>query len=135
MSDETLTMLNEKMTMPFAKLLGIRLRRAEPNLIEAEMVVRDDLCTLPAILHGGAVMAFADSLGGIGAYINMAPDGKGTVTVESKTNFIGAAPAGTTVIGRATPLHKGRRTQVWQTRVETADGKLIGAVTQTQLMT
>jgi len=121
--------------MPFAKLLGIRLTRAEADLFEAEMVVRDDLCTLPAILHGGALMALADTLGGIGAFANMGPDGKGTATIESKTNFIAAAPAGATVIARCTPLHKGRRTQVWQTRIETQDGKLVGMVTQTQIMT
>jgi len=126
--------LNDMM-MPFAKLLGIRLTRAEADLFEAEMEVRDDLCTLPAILHGGALMAFADTLGGIGAFANMSEDNKGTVTVESKTNFIGAAPAGTKVIGRCTPLHKGRRTHVWQTRIETQEGKLVGLVTQTQLMT
>jgi uncharacterized protein (TIGR00369 family) len=122
------------MMMPFGKLLGIRITRTDPDLIEAEIVVREDLCTVAAIMHGGALMAFADTLGAIGAIVNMAPDGKGTATIESKTNFIGAAPAGTTLIGRATPLHKGRRTQVWQTRVETAEGKLLGAVTQTQMM-
>lgn len=126
--------LNDMM-MPFAKLLGIKLTRAEADLFEAEMEVRDEFCTLPAILHGGAMMAFADTLGGIGAFANLREDQSATVTVESKTNFIGAAPTGTKVIGRCTPLHKGRRTQVWQTRVETEDGKLVGLVTQTQLMT
>jgi uncharacterized protein (TIGR00369 family) len=126
--------LNDMM-MPFAKLLGIKLTRAEADLFEAEMDVRDDLCTLPAILHGGAMMAFADTLGGIGAFANLRDGQSATVTVESKTNFTGAAPTGTKVIGRCTPLHKGRRTQVWQTRVETEDGKLVGLVTQTQLMT
>ena len=126
--------LNDMM-MPFAKLLGIKLTRAEADLFEAEMDVRDDLCTLPAILHGGAMMAFADTLGGIGAFANLREGQSATVTVESKTNFIGAAPTGAKVIGRCTPLHKGRRTQVWQTRVETEDGKLVGLVTQTQLMT
>ena len=134
MAAKNLDELNDMM-MPFAKLLGIKLTRAEADLFEAEMEVRDELCTLPAILHGGAMMAFADTLGGIGAFANMSPDNKGTATIESKTNFIAAAPAGTTVIGRCTPLHKGRRTQVWQTRIETKDGKLIGVVTQTQIMT
>lgn len=134
MAPKNLDELNDMM-MPFAKLLGIRLTRAEPDLFEAEMKVREDMCTLPAILHGGALMAFADTLGGIGSFANMRDDNKGTATVESKTNFIGAAPVGTTVIARCTPLHKGRRTHVWQTRIETQEGKLVGLVTQTQLMT
>jgi 1,4-dihydroxy-2-naphthoyl-CoA hydrolase len=134
MATRNLDELNDMM-MPFAKLLGIKLTRAEADLFEAEMEVRDDLCTLPAILHGGALMAFADTLGGIGAFANMGPDNKGTATIESKTTFIAAAPAGGKVIGRCTPLHKGRRTQVWQTRIETSEGKLVGVVTQTQIMT
>lgn len=133
MATKNLEELNDMM-MPFAKLLGIKLTRAEADLFEAEMEVRDDLCTLPAILHGGALMAFADTLGGIGAFANLRDGQTATVTVESKTNFIGAAPAGTKVIARCTPLHKGRRTHVWQTRIETEDGKMVGLVTQTQLM-
>jgi len=133
MTTKNLDELNDMM-MPFAKLLGIKLTRAEADLFEAEMEVRDDLCTLPAILHGGALMAFADTLGGIGAFANLREGQSTTVTVESKTNFIGAAPTGTKVTGRCTPLHKGRRTHVWQTRIETEEGKLVGLVTQTQLM-
>ena len=134
MTTKNLDELNDMM-MPFAKLLGIKLTRAEADLFEAEMEVRDDLCTFPAILHGGAMMAFADTLGGIGAFANLREGQSATVTVESKTNFIGAAATGTKVIGRCTPLHKGRRTHVWPTRIETEDGKLVGLVTQTQLMT
>jgi len=133
MAPKNLDELNELM-MPYGKLLGITLTRAEADLFEAEMEVRDDLCTRPAILHGGALMSLADTLGGIGAFANMGPDNKGTATIESKTNFIAAAPVGSKVVGRCTPLHKGRRTQVWQTRIETEDGKLIGMVTQTQIM-
>lgn len=97
------------------------------------MVVRPELCTSPAVLHGGAVMAFADTLGALGTIANL-PEGAGTTTIESKTNFIGPAAVGTTVIGTATPVHRGRRTQVWQTRITTREGKLVALVTQTQLV-
>ena len=101
--------------------------------VVAEMTVRDDLCTRPAVLHGGAIMAFADTLGGVGTFLNL-PEGAGTTTIESKTNFIAAAPLGTRVTAEATPLHRGRRTMVWQTRITTAEGRLVALVTQTQLV-
>jgi 1,4-dihydroxy-2-naphthoyl-CoA hydrolase len=85
------------------------------------------------VLHGGAIMAFADSLGGVGTMLNL-PEGAGTTTIESKTNFIAAAPLGARLIGESTPAHRGRRTMVWQTRITTQDGKLIALVTQTQLV-
>jgi uncharacterized protein (TIGR00369 family) len=119
--------------LPFAELLGIEFTAAAPDRVIAEMIVRPELCTRPAVLHGGAIMAFADTLGATGAILNL-PDGAGTTTVESKTNFLAAAPLGTRVIGEATPLHRGRRTQVWQTRVTTAEGRLVALVTQTQLV-
>ena len=119
--------------LPFATLLGIKFTSAAPDRVTAEMVVRDDLCTRPAILHGGAVMAFADTLGATGTILNL-PEGAGTATLESKTNFIAGAPAGTRVTGEATPIHRGRTTQVWQTRVTTAEGKLVALVTQTQMV-
>jgi 1,4-dihydroxy-2-naphthoyl-CoA hydrolase len=89
-------------------------------------------------LHGGAIMAFADTLGAAGTILNL-PDfgttgGAGTTTIESKTNFIAAAPLGNRITGEATPLHRGRRTQVWQTRITTAEGRLVALVTQTQLV-
>lgn len=119
--------------LPFAELLGIRVTEATADRVVAEMEVRPDLCTSPAVLHGGAVMAFADTLGALGTIANL-PEGAGTTTIESKTNFIGGAPVGTTVIGTATPVHRGRRTQVWQTRITTREGKLVALVTQTQLV-
>jgi uncharacterized protein (TIGR00369 family) len=119
--------------LPFAELLGIEFVAASPERVVARMVVRDDLCTRPAVLHGGAVMAFADTLGAAGTFLNL-PDGAGTTTVESKTNFIAAAPQGACVTGEATPLHRGRRTQVWQTRITTEAGRLVAVVTQTQLV-
>ena len=119
--------------LPFAELLGIEFVSASPDKIVAEMIVREDLCTRPAVLHGGAVMAFADTLGATGTIINL-PEGAGTTTIESKTNFVAPAPAGTRVIGEATPIHRGRRTMIWQTRVLTPEGRLVALVTQTQLV-
>ena len=119
--------------LPFADLLGIRVTEATAERVVAEMEVRPELCTSPAVLHGGAVMAFADTLGALGTITNL-PEGAGTTTLESKTNFIGPAAVGTTVIGTATPVHRGRRTQVWQTRITTREGKLVALVTQTQLV-
>src|SRR5215471_11457531 len=119
--------------LPFAKLLGIVLRGAAAEKVVAEMPVREELCTRPAVLHGGAIMAFADTLGAIGTILNL-PEGAGTTTIESKTNFMAPAPLGTKVTGEAMPLHRGRRTQVWQTRISNDQGKLVAVVTQTQLV-
>ncbi|HXT78128.1 MAG TPA: PaaI family thioesterase [Acetobacteraceae bacterium] len=119
--------------LPFAALLGIKIVSAQPDRIVAEMTVRDELCTRPAVLHGGAIMAFADTLGAMGTVANL-PEGAGTTTVESKTNFVGAAPVGTCLTGEATPIHRGRRTMVWQTRITLPGGKLVALVTQTQLV-
>ncbi|MCC7266362.1 MAG: PaaI family thioesterase, partial [Caulobacteraceae bacterium] len=101
--------------------------------VVGRMVVRDDLCTAGSILHGGAYMAFADALGAIGGVLNLPEGAARTTTLESKTNFLGAARAGSTVTGEATPLHVGRRSSVWQTRITSAEGKLLALVTQTQM--
>jgi uncharacterized protein (TIGR00369 family) len=122
-----------KEPLPFAALLGIEIVSAVPDKIVAEMMVRDELCTRPAVLNGGAVMAFADTLGALGTLANLMGGGR-TATIESKTNFLSAAPAGGRIVGETMPLHRGRRTMVWQTRVTTADGKLVAIVTQTQLV-
>ena len=119
--------------LPFAEHLGIALVSAEPNRIVGTMTVREALCTRPAVLHGGAIMAFADTLGAIGTLANLA-EGAGTTTIESKTNFLRAAPLGTCLTGEATPVHLGRRTMVWQTRITNPEGKLIALVTQTQMV-
>jgi uncharacterized protein (TIGR00369 family) len=119
--------------LPFAELLGIEFVSALPDRIVAEMTVREDLCTIPAVLHGGAIMAFADTLGAMGTLVNL-PKGAGTTTVESKTNFVAPAPVGTRVIGETTPVHRGRRTMIWQTRISTSGGRLVALVTQTQLV-
>jgi len=119
--------------LPFARLLGIEIVSLLPDKVVAEMPVREELCTVPAVLHGGAIMAFADTLGALGTIANLS-EGQRTATLESKTNFIGAAPVRSRVVGEATPLHRGRQTMVWQTRVTTMDGKLVAIVTQTQLV-
>ncbi len=120
-------------TLPFAELLGIRILEASPDKVTAEMQVRDDLCTRPAVLHGGATMALADTLGAVATVLNLR-EGAGTTTIESKTNFLGPAPAGSTVRAECTPIHRGKRTQVWQTRISTSEGRLVAVVTQTQLI-
>ena len=119
--------------LPFAELLGIEFTHAAPDRVIAEMTVRDDLCTRPAVLHGGAIMAFADTLGGVGTFLNL-PEGAGTTTIESKTNFFAAIPVGETAYAESTPLHRGRTTMVWQTKITRADGRLCALVTQTQLV-
>jgi len=122
------------MRMPFAELKGISFVEADRDHVVARMLVRPELCTLNHTVHGGAVMAFADSVGAAATMINLPDEAKGTTTIESKTNFIGAAREGTTLVATATPVHRGRRTQVWQTRLETEDGKLVAIVTQTQMV-
>ena len=122
------------MKIPFAELKGVTFIEADKDRVVAKMLVRPDLCTVSHSIHGGAVMAFADSVGAAATVINLPEDAKGTTTIESKTNFIGGAKEGTTVVATATPIHRGRRTQVWQTRLETEEGKLIALVTQTQMV-
>jgi uncharacterized protein (TIGR00369 family) len=122
------------MKMPFAELKGVKFTQAERDRVVARMLVRPDLCTLNHMAHGGALMALADSVGAAATFINLPEGAKGTTTIESKTNFIGAATEGATLIATATPVHRGRRTQVWQTRLESEDGKLVALVTQTQMV-
>jgi 1,4-dihydroxy-2-naphthoyl-CoA hydrolase len=118
---------------PFAVVLGIEFVNAEADSLVARMLVRPDLCTIGGVAHGGAIMSFADTLGAAAAFINLPADAKGTTTIESKTNFIAGAPSGGTVIGRTTLVHRGRSTQVWQTRVVTEQEKLVALVVQTQM--
>jgi 1,4-dihydroxy-2-naphthoyl-CoA hydrolase len=120
--------------LPFVELLGIAIQSAEKDKVVATMLVREDLCTLGRTLHGGAVMSFADTVGAFATFINLPAGASGTTTLESKTNFVAPAPAGGVVTATATPVHRGRRTQVWQTRIETEAGKLVALVTQTQMV-
>lgn len=126
--------MNPADAMPFSKLMGVVVTTASAEAVEGEIMVRDDLCTAGGIMHGGAIMAFADALGAVGAVAGLPEGAKGTTTIESKTNFLGAAPAGIMVKGRSVPLKTGRRMSVWQTAIETADGKPVAVVIQTQLV-
>ena len=119
--------------LPFARLIGLEIVEVGRERVIGQIMVRPDLCTRPAVLHGGAIMALADTLGAVATLVNL-PRGAGTTTIESKTNFIGAAPENDTVRGECTPVHIGRTTMVWQTRVTRADGRLVALVTQTQLV-
>ena len=119
--------------MPFADWLGIKIVSAAPERVTAQMTVRPEMCTTPAVLHGGALMAFADSLGAYTTMLNLR-DGQGTTTIESKTNFLAPAPVGTTITAECSAVHRGRRTMVWQTRIMSEAGKLLGIVTQTQMV-
>ncbi|MGE0882821.1 MAG: PaaI family thioesterase [Blastocatellales bacterium] len=125
--------LHERLKGLLPGLLGINFVEASTELIKASLVVRPDLCTAGEILHGGTIMAFADTLGAVGTVMNLPPNGK-TVTVESKTNFFSPAPVGSTVIGESTPLHRGRRMMTWQTRITAENGKLVAIVIQTQMI-
>ena len=118
--------------MPFSDLMGVEITHRDKGRVVGQLLVRDDLCTAGGICHGGAYMAFADALGAVGGVLNL-PEGARTTTLESKTNFLGSAKAGTTITGEATPLHVGRRSSVWQTRITSAEGKLLALVLQTQM--
>ncbi|MEK7794250.1 MAG: PaaI family thioesterase [Candidatus Hydrogenedentota bacterium] len=124
----------QERTKPFSPgLLGLRFLEATPDLVKAEIDVRPELCTVLGIMHGGAIMAMADTLGAVGTVMNL-PPGAGTTTIESKTNFFAPVPCPGKAIATCTPIHKGKRTLVWQTRIETEAGKLAALVTQTQMV-
>jgi 1,4-dihydroxy-2-naphthoyl-CoA hydrolase len=118
--------------MPFARLMGVEVTEATKTRVVGRLTVREELCTGGHILHGGAYMAFADTLGAVAGFLNLA-QGARTTTLESKTNFMGSATVGETITGEATPLHVGRRSSVWQTKITNAEGRLLAMVTQTQL--
>jgi 1,4-dihydroxy-2-naphthoyl-CoA hydrolase len=118
---------------PFAEFLGIKLTHISPERVEAELTVRQELATVPDILHGGAIMALADNLGGVATVVNL-PKGARTATIESKTNFFVAIPVGETARAECTALHRGRTTMVWQTKITRNDGRLCALVTQTQIV-
>jgi uncharacterized protein (TIGR00369 family) len=114
-------------------LLGVELVETTPDRIVGRLRVRPEISTTGGILHGGALMAFADTLGAVGTFLNM-PPGYTTTTIESSTKFLAAALPGTIVTGESVPLHKGRTTMVWQTMIRREDGRLCAVVSQTQLM-
>ena len=124
---------SEMLAPLFPGLLGISLIETNAERVVASLVVRRDLCTTGLVLHGGALMAFADTLGAVGTVLNLPPNAR-TTTIESSTKFIAPARLGETVTGECTPFHRGRTTMVWQTVVKSATGKTCAIVTQTQLV-
>lgn len=118
---------------PFPQLLGLEITEATPTRVRATLAARNELCRSGGTLHGGAIMSFADMVASVGAFLNL-PEGAQTTTIESKTNFIGAAKAGAPIFAEALPLHVGRRSSVWQTNVTREDGKLVAVVIQTQMV-
>jgi len=117
----------------FAQFLGLKITEVTRERITAELAAREELNNRHGIMHGGAIMALADNLGGTGATANLKP-GQRTATIESKTNFFASIPIGDVAYAECTPLHRGRTTMVWQTRVTRGDGKLCALVTQTQIV-
>lgn len=129
----TAASIQEQMNTLFPGLIGVRLMEVTPERVVASMEVRPDLCTTGKVLHGGAIMAFADTLGAVGTFANLPEDAR-TTTIESKTNFLRAAPEGTRITGECTAFHRGKTTMVWQTQIKTDTGKLCAVVTQTQMV-
>jgi 1,4-dihydroxy-2-naphthoyl-CoA hydrolase len=119
---------------PFAGLMGMKITHTSPERVTAEMPVTNELSNRNGVLHGGALMALVDNLGGTAACCNLPETGGSTATIESKTNFFAPIPVGDVAKAECTPLHRGRTTTVWQTRITRGDGKLAAVVTQTQLM-
>lgn len=118
---------------PFAQFMGLKIIHVSPERVAAELYARDEFNNRHGIMHGGAIMALADNLGGTGATANL-KTGQRTATIESKTNFFASIPIGDTAYAECTPLHIGRTTMVWQTRITRGDGKLCALVTQTQIV-
>lgn len=123
---------NKRLAGTLPELLGMKFLSLEPDRVVAELTIRDDLRTVGGALHGGTLMAFADTVGAAATIVNL-PEGAGTTTLESKTNFFAAGRAGV-VRAEATPLHKGRRTHVWQTRITDASGRMLTLTLQTQMV-
>lgn len=120
--------------LPFARLLGIVFRSADRDRVVAEMAVRAELCTAGERAHGGTLMALADTTAATGTALSLPEGAIGTTTIESKTNFVSAAPLGVTLVATSQPLHRGRQTQVWLTRIETEKGRLVAVTSQTQMV-
>jgi 1,4-dihydroxy-2-naphthoyl-CoA hydrolase len=117
----------------FPGLMGVEIKDVTPERVVASVLVRPDLCTTGGVCHGGALMAFADTVGAVGTVANL-PAGARTTTIESKTNFMEAAQVDTRIHAESVPLHRGRTTQVWQTTIRSEGGKLVAVVTQTQMV-
>lgn len=123
---------NRRLAGTLPELLGMKFVSLEPDRVVAELAIRDDLRTVGGALHGGTLMAFADTVGAAATIVNL-PEGFATTTLESKTNFFAAGRSGV-VRAEATPLHKGRRTHVWQTRITDEAGRMLTLTLQTQMV-
>lgn len=124
--------LNRQFSGTLSGLIGMRIVEAGADRVIAELEIRDNLCTVGGALHGGTLMALADTVGAVATIVNL-PAGGSTTTIESKTNFFAAGRTGV-VRAESTPLHKGKRTMVWQTRVTDASGRLLSQTIQTQMV-
>ena len=133
MNDKPSTPWSADQQPPFAEFMGMKVTHVSPDRVTAELLVTEQLSNRNGVLHGGALMALADNLGGTAAVANL-PPGAITTTIESKTNFFAGIALGDTAHAECMPLHRGRSTTVWQTRVTRGDGKLAALVTQTQLV-
>lgn len=118
---------------PFATFMGVVFTHTSKDVVRAELTVQPDFNNRNGVMHGGAIMAYADIVGGTASTLNLR-DGQSTTTIESKTNFFAAIPIGDVAHAECTPLHRGRTTMVWQTSITNTDGKLCAVVTQTQLV-
>src|SRR3546814_6180046 len=119
--------------MPLAKTLGVTIDEGTKDRVAGKLPVRADICTAGDIVHGGAIMAFADCLGAVGAFLPLPEGATGTTTIESKTNFLGAGPVGSVLVGEAVPVKVGKRVSVWTARIRTAAGNEVALVNQTQM--
>ncbi len=126
-------MMQADLQPPFADFVGMKVTHVSPERVTGELLITEQLSNRNGVAHGGALMALADNLGGTAAVANL-PQGASTATIESKTNFFAGVPVGDTAHAECTPLHRGRTTTVWQTRITRGDGKLAAVVTQTQLV-
>ncbi len=132
MTNSDLGQIAERLKGTLSDLLGIEIVEASPERVVAQLTIRDELRTVGGALHGGALMAFADTIGAVATAVNL-PPGAGTTTIESKTNFFAAGRSGR-VRAESTPLHRGKRTMVWQTRITDDGGRLLSLTIQTQMV-
>jgi len=124
--------MTERWKGTLGEYLGIEFEETSRDRVVARLTIRDELRTVGGALHGGTLMAFADTIGAVATVLNL-PDGAGTTTLESKTNFFAAGRSGM-VRAESTPLHRGKRTMVWQTRVTDESGRMLSLTTQTQMV-
>jgi 1,4-dihydroxy-2-naphthoyl-CoA hydrolase len=131
--ENTMAILDPNLQPPFAEFMGMKITHLSKDKVEAEMPMREELNNRLGMMHGGAIMAFADNLGGTAASANLRA-GERTATIESKTNFFAPIPVGDVARAECTPLHRGRTTMVWQTKITRNDGRLCALITQTQIV-